>query len=207
MKKGLILFLILSSFACAASAYILEDFEDGLIKDDPIWFDFGNIKIEVQGNANLTSGEKSVIEKIKKGSLDVHGLTKDWYIGGIGVEKNIEAARYKAFDFDVYGYGESSGKIKVELYDDDNLDQAVVTDEKWKPIGDDLWVKEVNIDWYGWKRVSIPFSEFINQGTGNNLFDADTSKGFGPLVKVQFIFLASNKLGEIHCALDNLVFR
>lgn len=200
MKKALALFLILSSLVSIAFAYILEDFEDGFIKDDPIWFDFDNAKIEVQENTNLIKGEKAVADKIKQHSLNVTGLARDWYIGGIGVVKPIETGRSKVFEFDVYGYGENSGKIKVELYDDDDLDQAVITDAEWKPVSDDLWVKEVAIDWYGWRHISIPFSEFVNEGKGNNIFN-------GRLVKVQFIFLASNKLGEIHCNLDNIVFR
>ncbi|KAF0134855.1 MAG: hypothetical protein FD145_423 [Candidatus Saganbacteria bacterium] len=171
------------------NAYMLDNFEDGLIKKDPAWFEFDGVKLEVCENA-----------------LSVSGFAKNWYIGGIGTDLAKDLSRFKTFEMDVYGYGDASGKIKVELYDDDNGNDKIETDKKWKPTNDDLWTSEINIDWYGAKHVSIPFSEFKCEGKGNKIWDPNFENNSKGIIKLQLIFLSSTKVGDINCSIDNIQF-
>lgn len=173
IKKTFVIICLLAVASCVAIAYTIDDFEDGLIKSNPEWFSFGNISFQVVPTDNLRDGDS---DNIGRRALSVRGATRDWYVGGIGVMLKTDAGRAKSFGAGIYGYGEGSGKVKFELYCGNN------------GLANDPWTKEIDIDWYGWKRVLVPIN-------GN---------GSSGLVKLQLIFLSATQTGGVNCNLDNL---
>ncbi|OGC03150.1 hypothetical protein A2276_07045 [candidate division WOR-1 bacterium RIFOXYA12_FULL_43_27] len=186
IRKFFAVSCLLLAIASNSTAYTIDDFEDGLLKNKPSWFSFDKISLRAVSTRDLRDGES---DKIGAYALLVGGATKDWYVGGIGVVLGLDAASARSFNLDIYGYGEGSGKIKVELYDGNKNNTEIETK-------DDLWVKELEINWYGWRQVSFPLSEFKNMGTKKNRS--------GELAKLQLIFISTTQMGGINCALDNL---
>jgi hypothetical protein len=122
----------------------------------------------------------------------------------MGVMLGIDASGYDSFNIDIYGYGENSGKLKIELYDDDNGNSDIEVDKNWKPLYDDLWTYELDVNWTGWKHLSIPINEFKNFGRGDSVWDTNLKNGSGGLVKVQLIAVATTQTGSINFNIDNL---
>ncbi|MBI5700223.1 hypothetical protein HZC34_00025 [Candidatus Saganbacteria bacterium] len=188
----------------AAYPYTADNFEDGNFNKDPEWFTFDNIIPTVVRNDNFKDGDAVVAANAGAYSLNLKGTAKDWYVGGLGVMLNIDASGYDSFDLDVYGNGENSGTLKIELYDDDNGNSDVEVDKNYTPLYDDLYSSELKVDWKGWKHVSIPLSQFKILGGGNKTWDPNLKNGSGGLVKVQLITLATTQTGVIDYNVDNI---
>jgi hypothetical protein len=186
--------------------YLIDNFEDGDFSRAPEWFTFDNITATVQRNTALKSGDAAVVDRIGSFSLALKGSTNRWYVGGMGTMLGIDATKFRSFEMDVYGNGENSGKIKVELYDDDNKNNEIEVDKNWVPTKDDLWSYEIEVNWKGWKHVSIPFSNFklVNPGKGDGVFNPDLAGGSGGLVKLQLIFVANSETGTVDYSIDNI---
>jgi hypothetical protein len=181
--------------------HLIDNFEDGNFEADPAWFVFDKIKPVVEKGLMLTEGAK-----IEKGEyvLTIKGSTTSWYVGGMGSVLNLDASGFTTVEMDVYGNGEGTGTLKIELYDDDNGNDEIEVDKSWKPLFDDLFVAEIAIDWTGWKHVSIPISEFKAEGRGNKKFDPNLAGGSSGLNKVQLICVASAEKGEFDISIDNI---
>jgi len=188
----------------AAYPYLIDNFEDGTYTKDPEWFTFDNLVLNISRNSRLQEGDSSVLANLGEYSLYLSGSATDWYVGGMGCVLGIDASGYATFDADVYGTGDGSGVLKIELYDDDNGNSDIEVDKNWKPLYDDKWEYRVNVDWSGWKHLSIPFSEFTNAGRGNGSFDPNLQGGSGGLVKIQLICVANSQTGSINYNIDNL---
>lgn len=187
----------------AAYPYLIDNFEDGDTVKAPEWFTFDGIEAKVEKNINKKKGTKTNIGAY---SLSLTGSTTKWYVGGMGSMLGIDATKYKSFEIDVFGNGENSGKIKIEFYDDDNGNNEIEVDSKWVPTNDDLYSKEIEVNWRGWKHISIPFSrlDLTNKGRGNGTFDPSLKNGSGGLVKVQIICVANAEDGSINYNIDNI---
>lgn len=179
----------------AAYPYLIDNFEEG--KTDK-WFIFDGLVPVIERNG------RSVQATQGNYSLKLAGVASDWYVGGMGMVLGIDATGYKSFEMDVLGRGEGSGRLKVELYDDDNGNADIEVDKNWKPMYDDLYVAEIDVNWTGWKHISIPFSDFKVEGNGNKRFDPNLSGGSGGLVKIQLICVATSQTGSVDMAIDNL---
>ncbi|KAF0132628.1 MAG: hypothetical protein FD145_1607 [Candidatus Saganbacteria bacterium] len=203
MKKWIACLIVLTVAVISASAmagsapvkkaaypYLLDNFEDGTYTKDPEWFVFDNIMPSIT----------------KEYSLRLSGSANDWYVGGIGTVLGVDVSGYDTFEIDVYGYGETSGKLKIELYDDDNGNADIEVDKSWKPLYDDLWSYETDVNWTGMRHLSIPLKEFKNMGRGNNVFDPNLKNGSGGLVKIQIICVAASQTGSVNYNIDNLEF-
>jgi hypothetical protein len=188
----------------AAYPYLIDNFEDGTYAEEPEWFVFDNIIPMIMKNTTLQDGDPKVVGNIGEYSLNLKGSTTSWYVGGIGTVLGVDAAGYSTVEIDIYGYGEGSGRMKIELYDDDNNNAEIEVDKDWKPISDDLYVYETNVDWTGWKHFSIPISEFTIEGNGNKSWDPNLGGGSGGLVKVQIICVANEETGTVNYNIDNL---
>jgi len=219
MKKAtalvfcLILMLSVSALAMGGSApspkkaaypYLIDNFEDGVFNKDPEWFVFDNLVPTIEKNNTLSGGDPQVLAGLGEYSLKLSGAATNWYVGGMGLVMGIDASGYGSFEMDVYGYGEGSGKLKVELYDDDNGNSDIEVDKNWKPTSDDLFVHEIDVNWSGWKHLSVPFSQFKIEGNGNKVFDPNLKNGSGGLVKIQLITVAPAQTGAIKFNVDNL---
>jgi len=190
----------------SAPAYLIDNFEDGDADKAPEWFNFDNDILKVEKTTKLYKGDVEIAEAVGTYALSVDGNTNRWYVGGMGTMIGLDASQYDALEVDVYGNGENSGRIKVELYDDDNNNKEIEVDSSWVPTSDDQWSYAVDVNWTGWKHIKIPFPSFTlaNAGKGNGKFDPDQTAGSAGLIKLQLIFVANAEKGEIGYSVDNL---
>ena len=175
---------------------VIDNFEEGKEKINSDWWTFGNISLQTVSGKDL------------RYALQIKGAAHDWYVGGIGKYIGKDASKYSSLDMDVFGSGRESGILKIELYDDDNGNWQIEQDPKkgYAPIYDDRFVYQLKIDWNGFKHVSIPFSEFVdnNPNEGDNIWDPQQSNGSGGLIQMQFIVNAASKTGRVDIAIDNI---
>jgi hypothetical protein len=192
----------------SGDVYMIDDFEDGNFSTNPEWWSFDNIKATVVDNAGYQGGESL---PVGKKSVSITGTASDWYAGGMGsylARKGVNLGRYNCFQMDVYGFGPGSGTIKIELVDDDKGNWQVEQDAKGVPLYNDKFIYNVQVDWKGWKRVTIPFNDFSldNPGNGNGEMNFAQVGGKGGLLQVQFIFIGPKRTGSLKYNLDNISF-
>ena len=185
---------------------LMDNFEDGNITKDPTWWTFDKVILKVDKAAKLTGGDPVVEEESGEYALKIGGTATNWYVGGFGAYIAKDTAGYSAVTVDVWGSGKNSGKMKIELYDDDNGNYQIEQDKNFQPTFDDRFVYEFDINWSGWKRIKIPFKNFKddNPGVGNSKLDAEAANGSGGLLQIQFIIVASSQTGSVNMALDNI---
>ncbi|MFA4967463.1 MAG: hypothetical protein WC624_04520 [Candidatus Margulisiibacteriota bacterium] len=217
MKRVLLCILVFLFMVSAASAmggsapakkaaypYLIDNFEDGNYNKDPEWFTFDGIIPSIANNSGLKEGDAKVAENVGTYSLGLTGAAKDWYVGGMGVMLGIDATGYDSFNIDVYGNGENSGKLKIELYESVTGKTEIEVGKDWKPLHDNLWSNEIEVNWTGWKHLSIPIKEFKNEGHGSNVWNPKLINGQGGLVKAQLISVATTQTGSVNYDVDNI---
>lgn len=181
---------------------MIDNFEDGNFVKEPEWWFFGNAQLKAIRDPAIGIY-----------SLSIKGTARDWYVGGIGVyfaDPERDLSKFSKLEMDVYGSGEKSGTLKIELYEDDNGNFQVEQDQAkgYVPLFDDRFAYELKVNWKGWKHVSIPFADFIdtNAEAGDNVFNPAMSGKSGGLLQLQFIALAASKTGRVDFAIDNIGF-
>lgn len=215
MKKVQLAFLsvIFAVIFCGMAAaqmtfFLIDNFEDGDYTRNPEWWAFDGAKIQVQKNPSASKMD-FVAQSCGEYSLDVKGRSKDWYIGGFGTNVMVDASEYSRLQLDVYGNKSQKGKLKIELYEDDNNNNIIEQDQTkgWAPKHDDIWATEIKVLGEGFTRYSIPFSAFIdtNPGIGNDKWDPNQKDKSGGLLKIQFISVADTKEGEADLKIDNVI--
>ncbi len=184
---------------------LIDNFERNQSLKSPEWWKFDNVTVSVVKNPVSRPGDRTAA-LAGKYSLNVKGNAKNWYCGGIGTYLGTDASGYNGLEMLVYGYGPDSGTIKIELYDDDKGAWNTVYDKEWKPVKDDLWAFELKVDWRGWKRVFVPFTNFAltNPKRGDGVMNFDQNKGSGGLLQVQMIMIATSEDGETNVNLSNI---
>lgn len=210
MKKLIALLLVLGCLVYAEDAKVfngeIDNFEDGNITEAPAWWTFGNSDQTVV-ETDLWAKDP-LIKYLGKYALQVKGSTKEWYIGGMGTYVAADASSYTHVKLYVCGNGNDSGKLTVQLYDDDNGNATLEQDVKnnYEPLFDDKFEYSMNVNWKGWKVLLIPLSAFkdTNKTVGDNIFNPDHLKGSGGLLHFQFIFLSNTKVGDTDIAIDNI---
>lgn len=197
--------------ALAEKVFLVDDFESGSIKTPREWWTFDLQKCEPVSNKDLKEGEEKVVGGIGNYSLLLSGPAKNYYAGGCGTylaKEGQDLSKYTNFQLDVYGSGPGSGSIKIELIDDDDNNWMVEQDaaKNFIPTKDDRWVYTVSIDWNGWKRVSIPFTDFVvdNPGAGDGIWNPQQANGSGGLLQAQFICIAGSDSGRVNLNIDNV---
>lgn len=211
MKKLLILlFVVLFSGSAFSqfSFYLMDNFEDGNYTKSPKWWSFGALKAEVTGNPSQ-EGRDLIAESCGDYSLRLRGQSTQWYVGGVGTDIGVDASGYARFQIDIYGDTEHPGKLKIELFDDDNLNYSIEQDplNNYAPINDDKWVAEVSVQGKGFTRTSIPFMAFVddNPGVGDDIWNPNQEEGSGGLLKIQLVAITEEKQGEMDFSIDNLL--
>jgi hypothetical protein len=217
MKKALLcvlvfFFMVTAVFAMggpapvrrAAYPYLIDNFEDGNYNKDPEWYTFDGIIPSIVDNISFREGDLKVADNVGTYSLKLTGTAKDWYVGGIGVMLGIDATGYDLFNIDVYGNGDNSGKLKIELYESVTGKNDIEVGKDWKPLHDNLWTKEIDVNWTGWKHLSLPIKEFTNEGHGSNVWNPKLINGQGGLVKAQLISVATTQTGSVNYNVDNI---
>jgi hypothetical protein len=191
--------------------YLIDDFESGSLRTPREWWTFDIQNAEIASNAALTAGDSDVAGSIGSYSLLLKGPATNWYAGGCGTyiaKENTDLSKYNSFVIDIYGNGEGSGTIKIELFDDDNNNWQVEQDsaKSYAPIYDDKLVYSVAVDWSGWQRVSIPLDDFVddNPGVGDDVWNPVQSDGSGGFLQIQFVCIASTDKGMININADSI---
>ncbi|MDD4526544.1 MAG: hypothetical protein PHF25_00735 [Candidatus Margulisbacteria bacterium] len=212
MKKLLIAVIILMSTIIYAEevkmpkVFELDGFEDGIISEEPAWWTFGDINA-IPVSTQIYKGDP-MQAYLGKYSLSLKGSTKDWYVGGLGTYVGIDASRYTHLKMFIYGNGPKSGKLTIQLYDDDNknfiLEQDVEKD--YEPIFDDKIEFSQTVSWKGWKVILVPLANFkdVNPTVGDNKLNLDQKDGSGGLLHFQIIVLADDKEGTVDMAIDDI---
>jgi hypothetical protein len=186
--------------------YLIDNFEDGDFNRAPEWWKFDNISPVVEKSVKFMDGEPDSVSRIGANFLHVTGKAANWYCGGLGVYLGLDASKYRSLEMDVYGNGDGSGQMKIEFYDDDNNNFDVEVDKNYVPLYDDLWTYTLNVNWKGWKHISVPFESFTlaNPGKGNGVWDSSALNGSSGLNKMQMIFLGTKQVSTLNIGLANL---
>lgn len=221
--KVMILLLIMGGFAFSKNLYsaqsrtqfVIDNFEDGNIDFNPEWFQFGDCNLTVQRRPVFRwffpFGQKDAFEqRIGNYALNCEGNASHWYVGGFGTYLGIDCRNYTMLSLDIYGYGQKSGRLKVELFDDDNNNWQIELDKNFKPLYDDKWTYEFNVDWKGWRTIKIPFTQFKddNPSIGDHIWNPYQTGNSGGLIQIQFIMLTtqSQPKAHVHYRIDNIKF-
>ncbi|MFA4858769.1 MAG: hypothetical protein WC901_03885 [Candidatus Margulisiibacteriota bacterium] len=215
MKKlnlWVIILLMLAFWVSTAAAqmtfFLVDNFEDGDHQISPEWWKFDNVTLTIVKNSEPSQAD-FVAQSCGKYSLNVRGKATNWYVGGFGSNLSLDASEYTRIQLDLYGNRVLHGKLRVEIYEDDNNNNQLEQDSAkgWIPTKDDKWSAEVNILGEGFTRVSIPFSAFVdeNPGVGDDKWNPDKKGDSGGLLKVQFIAIADKADGEVNFNLDNIL--
>jgi hypothetical protein len=184
---------------------IIDDFEDGNYTQNPEWWKFDRIFLSVVKNS---ASDKSKMSSLGNYSLLIEGSTTNWYVGGFGTYIGKDASPYTAVRMMVYGNGPGSGLLKIELYDDDNGNWEIETNPKtFQPLRDDKFGYTLDVNWTGWKAVTIPFYDFEDENPkiGNDKFDPNQLNGSGGLLQMQIIALSAGKaIGKVDIKIDSI---
>jgi hypothetical protein len=160
------------------------------------WWKFDRIKIT------------DVVSKDAKDKyIMVGGKAENWYVGGIGTYVGKDAATATMISLKVLGTGRNSGKIKVEVVEDDIGSPDVEQDDKFIPVKDDKFTsKEININWTGWRTITIPVSELVllNPGNGDGEWNPSTENDHYGLLSFQIIVVANSAQGETNFGLKDI---
>lgn len=219
MKKLIALFLVLGCLVYAEEGKVfngeIDNFEDGNMIEAPAWWTFGDSDQTVV-ETDIWAKDP-LIKYLGKYALQVKGETKSWYVGGMGTYLGVDASNYTHVKLHVYGSGADSGKLTIQLFEDDNGNTTLEQDvnNNYEPIFDDKFEYELKVNWKGWKVVQIPFKSFKDanhkdpkvkdsKNIGDNVFNPDHLNGSGGLLHFQFIFLANTKSGSVDMAIDNI---
>ncbi len=196
----------------AEKLFLVDDFESRSIKSPREWWTFDIEKAEASSNRDLKGGDERIASAVGNYSLLLSGMAKNGYAGGCGTylaKENQDLARYTNFSVDIFGNGPGSGTLKIELFDDDNRNWQVEQDpaKNYAPIYDDKLIYEIRVDWNGWKRVSIPLADFVddNPMIGDDIWNPQQVGGSGGLLQFQFICIASSDKGRVNYNVDNVM--
>ena len=211
IKKTIVGVIVLFVFLALAPAYaaglskLVDNFENNLDLKNPEWWVFDRVTRTVVKNPPARPGD-SLAKSCGKYSLNIKGSAKDWYCGGIGTYVGLDASSFTGLEMCIWGNGAGSGKLKIELYDDDKGSWETKYDKNWVPLKDDIWSTEQNVDWRGWKKVYIPFSNFVltNPKRGDGKRNFNQLNGSGGLLQIQMVVLANSADGETNMNIDNV---
>ena len=210
MKKFIAFLLVLGCLVYAEEAKVfngdIDTFEDGNITEGPAWWTFGDSDQTVV-ETDIWAKDP-LIKYLGKYALQVKGSTKSWYVGGMGTYLAVDATKFSHVKLHVFGNGPDSGKILIQLYDDDNGNSTLEQDvnNNYEPISDDKFEYELKVNWSGWKVVQIPFTAFkdLNPKVGDNIWNPDHLNGSGGLLHFQFVFLSTTKSGSVNFGIANV---
>ena len=186
-----------NAFAHPRAEVLIDDFEAG--DGCPRWWTFGALQFR-RVRADAADQGAQV--------LDVSGRVQSGASSGTGLYIEPEIGERRTLRIDVRGYGPDSGRIRIELFDDDNGNWEIEKDpQTFDPLYDDRFILELPVDWLGWRQLTLPSSAFRldNPGVGNGVFDPERDGTSGGLLEMQFLFApASGRSGDVHVQLDNI---
>lgn len=199
---GLMLAGVLAIYTSAAlgrtgSVLIVDDFESARC---PRWWTFG-----------FLAYERAPAESDAHGAfiLAARGPAPGSYAHGRGVFLERDVGTRARLLLLVRGEGPGSGRIKIELCEDDNGNWEIEKSPPlYVPLHDDRFVHEVSVDWRGWREVEIPLALFRDDNPGGNgSLDPARDLTSGGLLELQLLFAPSGAFGdEVRLGLDHIRF-
>lgn len=179
------------------SGFIVADFESGW---NGGWTTF------IQSGANMDFSIKSDGTAPELGNYyNMQGIVNwDWLIGLV----QFNAAAYgentlplssnpSNLYFNALVYGEAGLPNTLVLF---RFDEDENEDGTFDANNEDQFSYEINVDWEGWKLVSIKYDELNGGGNGGGVFNPDK------LNKVEVLHLANPSSGFAKSGLDYLIF-
>lgn len=80
---------------------------------------------------------------------------------GVGLYVIPQLGIQRTFQLDVFGGGQRSGRLKIELLEDDSGDWEIQKGAgSHLPEVDDRFMLELTVDWHGWRTLALPASSF-----------------------------------------------
>lgn len=201
LAGGFVLAAMLALYTSAAlartgSVLVVDDFESARC---PRWWTFGFVPQERSPEVGAHGAH----------ALVVRGPAPGAYAHGRGVFLERDLGARKRFLLNVRGDGPGSGKIKIELCEDDNGNWEI---EKrpplYVPLYDDRFVHELSVDWRGWRELDIPLAVFRDDNAGGNgMLDPARDLTSGGLLELQLLFAPTGTYGDdVRIAIDHIRF-
>ncbi len=179
--------------------FVIDNFESGDFKKGRDWWTFD------RATTKFIAGNNS------RYALELKGDAHDWYVGGVGTylaQKGQDLSRYDLFEMDVYGTGPDSGSLKIEMYQGTKGKGVLYENPKkgYDPKYVDRFVYNMKVDWKGWKHISAPIMEFVNDNpeARDTVWNPKPVNGSGGLLQIQIVAAAGSRSGRIAMALDNV---
>jgi len=192
----------LSTSLFASRALLIDDFSDGNLQDNPKWFSFGKVAVELMKN------DPTEFQPLGPLSMRLSGETSIWYVGGVGVYLGIDATRFKFIKLLIRGNGPTSGSLQLELFDDDNDNRLLERNPKIpsQTLYDDKFIYTLDVNWSGWKVVIIPIDRFRDENPtiGDNIWNPHTKNGSGGLLQLQIVAFAHQEVGKVSFLIDSI---
>jgi fucose 4-O-acetylase-like acetyltransferase len=142
--------------------------------------------------------------------LQVRGALSPVFAHGIGLFIHQDIGLRRAIQMDIRGYGPGSGRIKIELAEDDNQNWEIEkAPPDYAPLYDDRFSFELAVDWTGWRTITLPFSRFVddNPGRGNDRLDPERHGTSGGLLELQLLFSAAERdAPSVNIDIDNILW-
>jgi len=177
---------------------LIDDFDGP--RECPVWWSFGNLQYS-RAAAGTTPSNRGQV-------LAVRGSAPGAFASGRGTFVDRDIGPRRTLKLDVRGYGPHSGRIKIELSEDDNGNWEIEKDPRlFTPLYDDRFIYELTVDWSGWRELSLPISQFHddNPNGGNNQFDPARDLTSGGLLEMQLLFgPGTPDQSDIRIDLDNI---
>lgn len=191
-------FALLLSIGCAEpGGFLIDNFDTGTIEDTPKWWTFGNVQCSC---TEATAAQRGLYV------LRVNGAADNFYVGGMGTYIGKDVQGVDTIVMDVLGNGSQSGKIKIELYQNDRGNWQVEQDATGAPLYNARFEFEITVDWHGWRNIEIPLQLFkhSNPGIGADHLKLGFADGSGGLLSYQLIFIAPTAKGTVDLGIDNI---
>ena len=157
------------------------------------WWHFGTIIINTK---NVTEKKKY----LGSTAMAVSATSQNWYAGGFGVYIDEDVEYFGSLKLVIHSSKTDGGRLRIELYDDDNNNQVVDINKQTKqPDKDDVFIYDIALNWKGWKVITIPIKNFSdnNPESGDNIWNPSQLFGSAGLIQMQFIVMSGKNKSEI----------
>ncbi|MFT6501563.1 MAG: hypothetical protein ACJASQ_001679 [Crocinitomicaceae bacterium] len=179
------------------SGFVIADFESGWVGG---WTSF------IQSGGNMDFNIKTDGSAAQLGSYyNMQGLVDwDWLVGMV----NFNAAAYGSttiplssnadnlyFNVLIYGQpGLPNSRVLFQFDEDDDLGGS------FNAVNEDQFTIEILIDWEGWRKVSVKYSDLIGNGAGGGTHNPDKINA------INMLHLADPSSGIAVSKIDYIIF-
>ncbi len=185
--------------------FLIADFENGFNNGWTSFIQSGaNMDFQVQTDASAPQGNKF---------YNMAGTVNwDWLIGLV----NFKSTAYSGapafplsanpnnvyFNVMIYGEEGTTNSIVLFQFEEDENNNGV-----FSSASEDMYAKEIKVDWVGWKLISVKYSDLVNlvngvpaTPNGNGVHDSDKIK------TINMLHLANPNSGYAKSKLDYIIF-